>query len=414
MSEPPRSLPPGGWVALLWSIAVFWALRGYSGLPGLPSVVSPRPAWCWAVVAAAAVTGLGASTQVRRRPLTASYSLVVSAVALVLAVGPPGLAAHPDQMLGLLLLAADLVLARVVMARPPLAWSAALLPVLAALPAAALLRVVFGQPFPGADAGAVVDGTVWLAYAVLPALVAGLLGYSVRQAGEYARRLREQAAEQAVTAERLRISRELHDHVAHSVGVIALQAGAAARVMDTQPERAREAMRAIEATSRDTLSGLRRMLGGLRHDTKAVLREDTEAGLRHDAEAALRPAPGLADLEQLVGATTAAGVAVALTVSGDRRPLAADIELSAYRIIQESLTNVLRHAGAETCRISVDYGSGELAIEVTDDGRGGDPATGGFGLAGLRERVALADGTITAGARRGGGFQVAARLPVGP
>lgn len=397
MLVPPRHLPPGGWVALLWSIAVFWALRGYSGLPGMPSVLSPRPAWCWAIVAAAAVTGLGASTQIRRRPLTALYLLVASAIALVTAVGPQGLAAHPDQMLGLFLLAADLVLARIVITRQPLAWSTALLPVLAALPVAALLRVVFRQPFPRDDVGVAIDETVWLAYAVLPALVAGLLGYSIRQAAEYARRLREQAAEQAMVAERLRISRELHDHVAHSVGVIALQAGAAARVMDTQPERAREAMRAIEATSRDTLAGLRRMLGSLRQ---------TE-------HAALRPAPGLADLDQLVAATTAAGVAVDLTVSGEQRTLAADIELSAYRIIQESLTNVLRHAEAETCRISVDYGPGELAIEVTDDGRGGDPATGGFGLTGLRERVALVNGTITAGARRDGGFQVAARLPVG-
>jgi signal transduction histidine kinase len=306
--------------------------------------VAPRPAWCWAVVAAAAVTGLGASTQVRRRPLTALYLLVV---------GPQGLAAHPDQMLGLFLLAADLVLARIVLTRRPRAWSAALLPVLAALPVAALLRVVFRQPFPSDDIGVAIDETVWLAYAVLPALVVGLLSYSIRQAAEHGRRLREQAAEQAVVAERLRISRELHDHVAHSVGVIALQAGAAALVMDTQPERAREAMRAIEATSRDTLAGLRRMLGSLRHAEQAPL----------------RPAPGLADLDRLVAATTAAGVAVDLTVSGERRALAADVELSAYRIIQESLTNVLRHADAETCRISVDYGPGELAIEVTDDGR---------------------------------------------
>ncbi|WP_197686178.1 sensor histidine kinase [Actinoplanes derwentensis] len=189
----------------------------------------------------------------------------------------------------------------------------------------------------------------------------------------------------------------MHDHVAHSVGVIALQAGAAVRVMDSQPERAREALRAIEATSRDTLSGLRRMLGGL----------------RQVGEAPLRPAPGLADVDRLVGAATAAGVAVALTVTGERRILASDVELSAYRIIQESLTNVLRHAQAETCRISVDYGPGELAIEVVDDGRGGDPVTGGFGLAGLRERVALLNGTITAGARRGGGFRVTAWLPDG-
>jgi signal transduction histidine kinase len=387
---------PGFWPVLIWVLAALGAVRGYTGVPGMPAGLDPRPAWCWALIALAAATALAAGTQVRHRPLAALYLMVVSAVVVALAVGTDGLAMHPEHLLAVFLLAADLVLARVVVTRPPWTWVAALAPVLAAFPVAAVLRVVFRQPDP---AGAVVfdlDGTVWLALAVLPALVAGLLGFSVRQARDYARRLSEQAAAQAVVAERLRISRELHDHVAHSVGVIALQAGAAARVMDTQPERARDAMRAIETTSRDTLSGLRRMLGGLR-----------------DApEAPLQPAPGLADVDQLVGAAAAAGVAVDYSVRGERRVLAAEVELSAYRVIQESLTNVLRHAGAERCRVSVDYGPSELAISVVDDGRGGDPAGGGFGLVGLRERVALVNGTFTAGARGGGGFQVAACLPI--
>ncbi|MBG0564322.1 sensor histidine kinase [Actinoplanes aureus] len=389
-----RALPPGAWTALIWSIAAFAAMRGYSGVPGMPTGLSPRPAWCWALAAVVVMAGLGASTQVRRRPLAALYLMVVSAVVLVLAVGTDGLAGSPDQALSLFLVAADVVLARVVVNRPPWAWGAALLPVLAAMPVSAVLRAVFQQPDPTGDAGLQLHGTVWVAFGLLPAVVAGMLGFSIRQAREYARRLSAQAAEQAVVAERLRISRELHDHVAHSVGVIALQAGAAARVMDTQPDRAREAMRAIETTSRDTLSGLRRLLGGLRTQE-------------------LRPAPGLADVDQLVGAATAAGVAVGLTVQGERRALAADVELSAYRIIQESLTNVLRHAGAATCQVSVEYRPAELTIEVVDDGHGGDPAAGGgFGLVGLRERVALANGTFIAGARPGGGFGVAARLPV--
>ncbi|MEU4428183.1 sensor histidine kinase [Actinoplanes sp. NPDC024001] len=389
---------PGAWVALLWSAAAFSALRGYSGVPGMPSGMPARPAWCWALVVAAVVTGLGASALVRRRPLAALHLLVVSAVVLVIAVGADGIAGDPDQAVALFLFAAGVVLARVVVVLPPWAWAAALVPMLAALPVSTVLRAVLGQPDPAGDVSLRLEGTDWLAFAVLPTLVAGLLGFSVRQARDYARRLSEQAAEQAVVAERLRISRELHDHVAHSVGVIALQAGAAARVMDTQPERAREAMRAIETTSRDTLSGLRRMLGGLR-----------EPG---EAAAPLQPAPGLADVGELVGAARAAGVAVDLTWSGEQRALSAEVELSAYRIIQESLTNVLRHAAAATCRVSVDYRPAELAIEVVDDGVGGDPS-GGFGLVGLRERVALVDGTITAGSRPGGGFAVAARLPAG-
>ncbi|WP_326552627.1 sensor histidine kinase [Micromonospora sp. NBC_01813] len=390
-------LPLGAWTALIWSIGAFSTLRAYSGLPGMPSGLPAPPSWCWVLAAVAVVTGLGATTQVSRRPLATLHLMVVSAVVLVLAVGTEGIANHPDQVLSLFLLAADVVLARIVVTRPPWVWGVALVSVLAAMPVSAVLRAVFRQPGKSGETGLHFDWTVWMAIAVLPAVVAGLLGYSIRQTREYARRISEQAAEQAVVAERLRISRELHDHVAHSVGVIALQAGAAARVMDSQPDQAREALRAIETTSRETLSGLRRMLGGL----------------RQAEEAPLRPAPGLADVERLVGTATAAGVVVDLTVSGERRALPADVELSAYRIIQEALTNVLRHAHAETCRISVEYSASVLAIEVVDDGQGGELADGGFGLTGLRERVALVNGTITAGTRRGGGFQVTARLPVG-
>ncbi|MFC4068854.1 histidine kinase [Actinoplanes subglobosus] len=377
---------PGAWVALLWSAAAFAALRGYSGVPGMPDGLPPRPAWCWLLAAVAVITGLAASTLVRRRPLTALHLMLLAAVGLVLAVGSDGIPNQPDQSVALFLLPAGIVFARVVIVDPPRAWFAALVSMLAAVPVNAGLRVLLRQP----------DGfqpTAWLAFAVLPTVVAGLLGFSVRQARDYARRLSEQAAEQAVVAERLRISRELHDHVAHSVGVIAMQAGAAARVMDTQPERAREAMLAIETVSRDTLSGLRRILGGLR-------------------ETPLQPPPGLADVGELVGAAQAAGVTVDVAWSGERRALAAEVELSAYRIIQESLTNVVRHAGAGLCRVSVDYGPAELAIAVVDDGRGGDTGGGGFGLVGLRERVALVNGTLTAGARPGGGFEVAARIPV--
>ncbi|MFC7529698.1 heme exporter protein CcmD, partial [Actinoplanes sp. GCM10030250] len=266
MPIPPRrrTLPTEVWVALIWGLAVFNTLRGYSGIPGMPAGLPQPPAWCWALIAGSVAAGFAASTQVRRRPLAALYVLVVAAVILVLAVGSQGLAGHPDQMLGYFLIAADIAFGWIVATRPTWVWWVASVPMLTALPVNTTLRAAFRQPDPAGWVGWELNSAVWMAYAVLPALVAGLIGYSVRQAREYARRLSEQAAAQAVVAERLRISRELHDHVAHSVGVIALQAGAAARVMDSQPERARQAMYAIEATSRDTLSGLRRLLGGLR------------------------------------------------------------------------------------------------------------------------------------------------------
>ncbi|MGA5823902.1 sensor histidine kinase [Kitasatospora sp. NPDC094028] len=237
------------------------------------------------------------------------------------------------------------------------------------------------------------------AYWVVITFIAWILGSWIRLRQDHAETLRAQATTQAVQAERLRIARELHDMVAHSVGVIAIQAGAAARVIETQPVGAREALKAIEFTSRDTLAGLRRMLIALR-----------EA----DAEAAqTAPASGLADIEKLLAVAGDAGVRVDIRWRGEKRQVPAEIDLSAYRIIQESLTNVLRHAGATTCRINVDYVEDGLAIEVVDDGRGG-ASTGvgsGYGIVGMRERVGLLHGQFSAGPRPEGGFRVTARLP---
>ncbi|MFE9423631.1 sensor histidine kinase [Kitasatospora sp. NPDC006697] len=234
---------------------------------------------------------------------------------------------------------------------------------------------------------------------VLLAVIAWLVGRSIRQSAEHARALGEQLAARAVTAERLRIAREMHDTVAHSIGVVALQAGAARMVLDTRPDRARTALAEIETAGRETLAGLRRMLGALRAADRA---DGTEA------------AAGLADLDRLAAATTAAGVRVEVHWAGEPRPLPPDVDLAAFRIIQEAVANVVRHAGARSCRVAVDCADPDrLAVEITDRGRGrGTGQGGGYGLIGLRERVALLQGEFQAGPRTGGGFRVAARLPL--
>ncbi|MFF2044973.1 sensor histidine kinase [Kitasatospora sp. NPDC058170] len=273
----------------------------------------------------------------------------------------------------------------------------------AAVAVAALLQAVAVGLYTAPDAMLGVGVVALLAMAT-----SGMIGLLVRERREHATALRSQEVAEAVTAERLRIARELHDMVAHSIGIIAIQAGVGGRVIETQPAEAREALRAIEATSRETLSGLRRTLVALRQ-------ADPHPG---SEQAPLGPTPGLADLERLVAATADAGVRVELHRAGEQRRLPADIDLSAYRIVQEAVTNVVRHAGTGHCRVAVDYGAEELSVEVLDDGRG-IPATGGsagggsgFGITGMRERVSLLHGRFSAGPRPEGGFRVAARLPL--
>jgi signal transduction histidine kinase len=232
--------------------------------------------------------------------------------------------------------------------------------------------------------------------------IAWLIGHSIRQVQARAELLRAQAAAQIVMAERLRIARELHDIVAHSIGIIAIQAGAGRRVFDARPAEARDALAAIEATSRETLSGLRRMVTGLR------LAEPGPG----PGQAPMGPAPGLAGIERLATMTLEAGVKVDVDWRGRQEPVPADIDLSAFRIIQEAVTNVVRHAGTDQCWVSIDQQDGYLSIEVTDIGRGGSVAGTGYGIAGMRERAALLGGDFSAGPRPGGGFRVAARLPL--
>ncbi|MGW1805631.1 sensor histidine kinase [Streptomyces sp. NPDC002078] len=247
----------------------------------------------------------------------------------------------------------------------------------------------------------IVDGVIGL----LTMAASCMLGLLSRERREHVVALRAQEVAEAVTAERLRIARELHDMIAHSVGIIAIQAGVGSRVIHTQPDAARDALRAIESTSRQTLSGLRRTLVALRQ---------AEPDTAPAGQAPLAPSPGLADVERLAAVTAKAGVRVEVRVSGERRPLPPDVDLSAYRIVQEALTNVVRHAGTGHCTVAIGYGNEELSVEVVDDGRGGpgDGAGHGFGIVGMRERVALLHGRFSAGPRPEGGFRVVARLPL--
>jgi signal transduction histidine kinase len=212
-------------------------------------------------------------------------------------------------------------------------------------------------------------------------------------------REREQNSRIAVAEERSRIARELHDVVAHSISVMVVQMGAAREIMDCEPQTARDTLRSGEAAGRDALSEMRRMLG--------ILRMSDERG-------ALDPQPGLAQVEGLVQRVREAGLPVQLTVEGCCRPLPPGIDLAAYRIVQEALTNVRKHAGAASADVRIHYGEHHLDVDVCDDGRGpAAPSNGaGHGLVGMRERVALYGGALRTGPEPHGGFGIHARLRV--
>jgi signal transduction histidine kinase len=232
---------------------------------------------------------------------------------------------------------------------------------------------------------------------VVMLLVRRVLGDRERRV-QLAKRERDLAAREAVVSERARIARELHDVVAHSVSVMVVQAQAGPRLL-AEPEQARDAFRAIETTGRDALVELRRLLGVLR------------GGEEHAATA---PQPGLGSLESLVAQTRAAGLRVDLRIEGEPSPLPAGVDLSAYRIVQEALTNALKHAGHAEAEVVVRYETAAVELEILDNGVG--PHTGtngsGHGLVGMRERVALYGGLLEAGSRNGHGFAVRARLPL--
>jgi signal transduction histidine kinase len=212
-------------------------------------------------------------------------------------------------------------------------------------------------------------------------------------------REREQQQLAALEHERARMARELHDVLAHSVSLMGVQAGAAEQVLARDPERTRPVLRSIQQTSRESVAELRRLLGMMRSD---------------DLEVELEPQPRLEELQTLVGRMREAGLPVQLQIEGMTRSLPAGVELAAYRVVQEALTNALKHARPSRVQVRLRFGASCLEISVENDGasRAGDGS--GHGLIGMHERVALYGGRLTACARPDGGFHVDAEIPLGP
>ena len=320
----------------------------------------------------------------RRAPLAAP--LVVAAGGLVLTLLDATAAYETDTMFLVLILAA---------------WAAGALldPRHAALAIAAVLATGWAVFIRAPD----VPWTelLWLSFPILGLFVisaaAARHSERVRLAEERARRS-EEAARRAVDEERRRITRELHDVLAHSVSVMTVQASAVRRRLQPEQEREREALRTVEETGRQALSEMRRLLGIMREHGEGVARA---------------PQPGVATLSTLVEQVSKAGLPVELSVEGEPVRLPPGVDLSAYRIVQEALTNALRHAGPAHAWVAVRYGGDDVEIEVANDGRSdSNGEASGHGLVGMRERVALCGGELRMGPRPGGGFSISARLPV--
>lgn len=293
-------------------------------------------------------------------------------------------------------------------------------PIFLALIVAFFTAVMRGQR--GAAIAALVAGYVsflWLGYLVgvdkAPSwaealglgawlLLLGAVAEAVRgrreRAMEFGRVRREEARRRA-SEERLRIARELHDVLAHNISLMNVQAGVALHLMDEQPEQARSALTTIKQASNEALTELRSVLD--------VLRQQDEAPPRS-------PAPGLSDVDRLIANSEGAGVEITKQIAGSPRPLPARTDLAAFRIIQEALTNVRRHAASAHVTVGISYGPSALTVRVDDDGSAvpENPADGGNGIPGMRERAAALGGEVHAGPRAEGGFRVEARLPVPP
>ena len=251
------------------------------------------------------------------------------------------------------------------------------------------------------------DAPIWLAGWLVASFVLGEVSRSRRQYLEQleqraldAERTREEEARRRAGEERLRIARELHDVLAHNISLINVQAGVAVHLLDKQPEQARTALVTISQASKEALRELRATLGVLR---------------QVDEDEPRTPVPGLVGLPELLERAESAGITVDVTTSGEPRSLNGATDLAAYRIIQESLTNVARHSGSQQATVAIEYGSDDVVISIDDHGARlpVEPLTIGNGLTGMRERASAVGGELRAGPRPDGGFRVWARLPIG-
>jgi signal transduction histidine kinase len=282
------------------------------------------------------------------------------------------------------------------------------LPALATLPLAAILYTQIREP----AVPTVPDDAVPFLILIPIAIAADGLRRWKRRADEGRARLstleqeQAEALRRAAEHERARIARELHDVVTHNVSVMVIQAGAARKVMPADPEQAREALLAVEAGGRAAMAELRHVMGLLTMDSD---------GPDPAGTAGLTPQPGLDRLGALVQRVRDAGTPAELTVTGDPRPLLPGVELTAYRVVQEALTNTVKHAAGASAAVRVEYGTDQLRVEVTDTGGGTSPSAApgnGRGLIGLRERLAVYGGTLHAGRRLSGGYRVSALIPL--
>jgi signal transduction histidine kinase len=357
------------------------AAAGFTGVLLTFALARPHPASNlpgWAVWLVEAGVGLPAGA---RRLFPVPAFLFASAASLVAAVLGLGYGYFAPAAFVLYLVA----LTRPGPVRLPTAWAGV-------VAAVAVLAAAIAGSRSGAGT-AVVTGMAAMAGA-------WTVGQAVRERRACARVEAEHLAERAVNEERLRIARELHDVVAHSMSLIAVKAGVANHVARSRPEETVDALRVIEDTSKGALTEMRRLLGVLRtHDTQGD---------------ELTPAPSLGDLPELVQRAAGAGVRVDLDLHADP-DVPAGVGLSAYRIVQEALTNVIRHAAPAHCQVTITAQGGEICIEVVDDGPGRRALPSGHhrghGLAGMRERALACGGDLTASPLDPSGFQVKARLP---
>jgi signal transduction histidine kinase len=464
-----KRLRPRHWVALDYVVAVPCAVLLFVGISRVLTPTFTGLPLVYQVTSTLLALLLAAPVALRRRgPLLALAAVTVTVMFLILIAVSASDTFSPSQVLasGPLFLAPAAYVIYLVAAQYP--RRVAMLALVAELVLLALFGVAGGMKHDRGPAAAI--------FVALVVIICWVVGSAAGQRRAYATQLQEQAASGAVNEERLRIARELHDVVAHSMTVVAVQAGYGLHVIEGQPEKAQEALGAIQTTSREALADMRSMLGVLRNGYPGPFGINNEpgghrashgqpgaasagmvnngaaergqaagiGGLRFGpagtgrgaTEAApLAPAPGLADLERLVARIANAGVRVDLRIRGDRRELPPGIDLAAFRIVQEALTNVVKHAGVAECGVTVGYEEDELTVEIVDAGEGGRvpaaavkgtgkagggerPAAGlsgdggGHGLIGMRERVSMYGGELTAGPGPERGFRVAARLPV--